>query len=479
MATAHGPMLVVAKPILKSDRTGPTTGSLVMGRLLDQAAIQRVAAQAKLQVSVSQAETGLQAAEARTDGRSGLRYTPIHLHEQPDVLQASTTLLDLFGKPILSIAVDTPRAISGRGQAAVGWALASIAAAGLTVMGVLLWLLYRTVLQPVARLTEHAVRVGEKGDLRYRLALDRNDEVGVLAREFDRMTERLGETRRQLIDQSYRSGIAEMASGVLHNIGNAITPLTVRVSNLQEELGQAPLAEMGRAMAELDDPTVPAERREDLLRFVGLAGGELAEAVKSTRSQLTAFSHQLGRIQQILADQERFSRSARVVEPIDLAELVADSAEMLGPDMRAAMTVEIDESVRGIGDVLTARAALQQVIVNLLVNAAESILQAGRDNGRLVVRAEPQIGAGMPMAHVRFEDNGGGIAPEHLKRIFERGFSTKKIASGQGLHWSANTVASLQGELYAESMGIGRGAVLHLKIPFALETPVRAMAVGV
>jgi signal transduction histidine kinase len=232
---------------------------------------------------------------------------------------------------------------------------------------------------------------------------------------------------------------------------------------------------MHMALNELADETAPAERRTDLVRFAGLTGMELVSLVGEARTQLLAIARQLSHVQGILADQEKYSQAARVVEPVGLGTLVAEAVAMLSPGTHAAMTIEIDESVAGIGDVITARIALQQVIMNLLLNAAESIQRAGVRQGRLRIRATPEVVRGVLMAHLRLEDNGGGIAPENLKRIFERGFSTKTVASGQGLHWSANAVASLQGTIYAESAGTGRGACLHLLVPCARAMPARAV----
>ena len=70
-----------------------------------------------------------------------------------------------------------------------------------------------------------------------RLAYERSDELGTLAKAFDNMVERLAQTRRELVDRSFESGAAENASGVLHNLGNAMTPLAVNVAKLQQQLG--------------------------------------------------------------------------------------------------------------------------------------------------------------------------------------------------------------------------------------------------
>ena len=117
---------------------------------------------------------------------------------------------------------------------------------------------------------------------------------------------------------------------------------------------------------------------------------------------------------------------------------------------------------------LASRVALQQVVANLLVNAAESIMESCTEGGRLLVSARAELVDGVPMAHFCFADNGMGIREEDLKHVFERNFSTKKRNSGLGLHWSANTVSSLGGLLYAGNNENPRGACLHILLPQAV-----------
>ena len=116
----------------------------------------------------------------------------------------------------------------------------SLFVAGVAVLVVLLVALRRMVLRPVSRLTQHAVRIAEGDDLTQRMNVRRADEIGVLAREFDRMVDKLADARRRLVDQSFEAGASQAASGVLHNIGNAMTPLSVTVATLQERLRSAP-----------------------------------------------------------------------------------------------------------------------------------------------------------------------------------------------------------------------------------------------
>jgi signal transduction histidine kinase len=173
-------------------------------------------------------------------------------------------------------------------------------------------------------------------------------------------------------------------------------------------------------------------------------------------------------VQEILADQERFSRSARVMESVNMATVIDDAAAELSPEMKSAMQIEITPSVAEIGAVVGTRAALQQVATNLLVNAAESILSTDSGKGKVTVVATQEEMQGQLATHLQIEDNGAGIQPEHLDRLFERGFSTKdRNGSGHGLHWSANTVKTLNGRVSAQSEGVGCGASLDIWLPSA------------
>jgi sensor domain CHASE-containing protein len=468
--TPHGPLLVVAKPILHNDQQHPPAGTLMMGRFLNENAVARLAEQTKLPLNISPA--GKQGPSNWIgSSEKELAHSKIDLVEGANKWQARSTLSDLYGNPYLSIQVDTPRDITSRGAAAVSTSLWTLGATGLTMMVVVLWLLQRAVLRPIETLSDHALKIGADDNLHTQLDLQRKDEVGVLARTFDDMIDRLAEVRQKLIDQSYHSGVAEMASGVLHNIGNSITPLKVKLSALQSDLGAAPVAEMEQAAAELASPDTPEERRSDLANFMQLAGVELASLVKSSREEVVEAAQQVVHVQEILADQERFSRSARVMESVDMAAVIEDAAAELSPEMKSAMQIEITPSVAETGPVVGSRAALQQIATNLLVNAAESILATDAAKGKVTVKATQEELQGQPATHLQIEDDGAGIQPENLERVFERGFSTKdRKGSGQGLHWSANTVKTLKGRIAAQSEGAGRGACLDIWLPSARET---------
>src|SRR6202035_4099656 len=173
--------------------------------------------------------------------------------------------------------------ITAQGHGAVTYASLYLIGAAVTVLVLLVVALNRIVLRPLARVTRHAVAVGEGTDLTARLNIPGQDEIARLAREFDRMVERVAESRRQLVDQSFQSGFAELAKGVLHNLGNAMTPLVVRLSKLGDRLRDAAAGDVQLAFAELAQEQESA-RRADLEEFLRLACRELALCVKDAQN---------------------------------------------------------------------------------------------------------------------------------------------------------------------------------------------------
>jgi C4-dicarboxylate-specific signal transduction histidine kinase len=136
------------------------------------------------------------------------------------------------------------------------------------------------------------------------------------------------------------------------------------------------------------------------------------------------------------------------------------------PALRACLTVELDPSVVQTDALRLPRITLQQVFQNLIQNAAEAVRQAGREHGTLRIACSLVAAAEGQHLLLRFTDDGVGIAPEHLPRIFESGFSTKSRATnfGIGLHWCANALNALGGSIRAECTG-PTGATLQVLVP--------------
>ena len=330
-----------------------------------------------------------------------------------------------------------------------------------------------TVLTPLGRMTRHAVTIAAGGDLTERLNVRRGDELGVLAHEFDAMVGQLAESRREVIDHSFQAGVAELARGVLHNVGNAMTPLGVRLAKLQEALRDAPVEDVDLALGELAQTSQDPSRRADLEEFMRLASGQMARAIRSALADSEIVSRQTVLVQHALSDQLRASRGSAVLEPVEIPAVIDQSLEIVPDACRERLDIQIDDSVRRIGFVDLARTVMRLVLQNLIINAAESVRAAGLERGALRFTARIVRETGQEHLLLDCADTGMGIAPENLERIFEKGFSTKRSTSnfGIGLHWCATAVASLGGRISASSAGIGYGATLHVRLPLNSREP--------
>jgi C4-dicarboxylate-specific signal transduction histidine kinase len=281
------------------------------------------------------------------------------------------------------------------------------------------------------------------------------------------MVERVAGSRRQLVDQSFQAGFAELAKGVLHNLGNAMTPLGVRVSKLGDRLRDAPAGDVELAFAELDKETEASVRRADLEEFLRLACKELASCVKEARSDVAVVQRQATIVQTALSELMRSTRNAHVVESVRLPDLVAQTLEIVPDACRQRLNVDTDESLRRVGAVQVARTVLRLILQNLIINAADAVRDAGRDKGRLHFAAEIVGDADSEQLHLHCKDDGIGIAADNLQRVFDKGFSTKSHETnyGIGLHWCANAIGALGGRIWAASEGPGLGASMHLMLP--------------
>jgi two-component system, NtrC family, sensor kinase len=452
LATNRGILMLAAAPVLDGNGGGPARGMMVMGRLLSASDVRSIGAQAQSDLSL----LGPGAIQGREQ-----------LLESNLVTRVYRTFDDVYGRPVMTLRVNVPREVTMRGHAAVTYASVCLVGAAVVVLILLVSVLNRLILTPLAVVTRHAVALDEGRDLTTRLDLARTDEIGVLARELDRMVARVAESRTQLVDQSFQAGFAELAKGVLHNLGNAMTPIGVRLANLRERLRAAPSDDAEQAVAELQAGALDPQRSADLEEFLRLACRELAGTVRSAQADVEVMTRQASAIQTALAEQLRSTRNEHVIEPVRLTELVAQSLEIVPDSCRQRLVVDTDETVRKLGVVRVARTVLRLILQNLIINAAEAVRDAGKEKGALRVSADIRCEAERQQLHLQFKDDGVGIPAQNLERVFEKGFSTKSPETnhGIGLHWCANAINALGGRMWAVSEGPGRGASMHLLVP--------------
>ena len=451
----RGAMMIAVAPVLNGEGGGPVRGSLVLGRYITPKVAAELAHRTKLDLSFSLLPEGA----AMPVGPDSA------VLETPDTLELAHTFADLAGAPLLQQTVRVPRDLIARGKDTVKLAAVSILLAALVSLLVLVGLLRKLVLQPLKLLSDHVQHIGSTSDLGKRLRLRSHDEIGQLGAGIDSMVGQLQDARSRLVERSYEAGAAEMVRGTLHNVGNALTPMSVHSANIAAALKAAPLPDIDLALQEIgrseDDPLRSAELR----RFASLAVGEATTHLGEAARCAQDLQRSVDSLQDLLRLQMGSSRQDQVTDRASIATMLDETTQLCPPDRIQRIRIAVDPALRALQPERLPVMLLKQVFQNLIINAAEA-LPAG-ESGVILVdgsRIEDSRGAWL---QITFTDNGSGIAPEALGRVFEKGFSTKsaKRNSGIGLHWCANAMASIGGSIEVSSKGLGHGATFTLRVP--------------
>ncbi|MCP4396655.1 MAG: HAMP domain-containing protein, partial [bacterium] len=372
--TEQGPMLIAARPILNSAHEGPVCGTLLMGRLLNESIVNTLVEQTRVDFQIFPIQTAALPEAIRDIPNQITTESPYLMKERGESeLQVYTTVPDIQGNAALLLSATIPRKISERGVVTTRVALLSILVAGVLILLIILALLRQIVLKPISSLTDHTLSIGKTGDLSARTAVARSDEIGVLSKEFDKMLAQLADARKKLMDQSYNSGMAEMASGILHNVRNSLSPVLGQLDLLRGSLRKIPFSQLEMAQKELDEGSASEARRQDLIKFALLSNKSLTAIANDTKVTLNETAERIGQIEQILDDHQQWAYGERVEEAIPFAELVHDAIQFITEESHGSLAIHLDPGLTEVGAVMGHRLSLLQVFENLLLNAAESI----------------------------------------------------------------------------------------------------------
>jgi C4-dicarboxylate-specific signal transduction histidine kinase len=278
----------------------------------------------------------------------------------------------------------------------------------------------------------------------------------------------LAEAQARLIEASRAAGMAEIATGVLHNVGNVLNSVNVSTTLVADRLRASRMNKLTR-VAEL-----LREHSSDLAHFlaqdpkgrilpeyVADLANHLAGEHETVRLEVESLARNIEHIKEIVAMQQNYARVSGLLETLAPAELVEDALRINAAAL-ARHSVRIVREFDSVPPVQVDRHKVLQILVNLLSNAKYALGETPPGSRELRLGIHPVDGR-----HVRITvwDNGAGIAPENLTRVFQHGFTTRKNGHGFGLHSGANAARELGGSLTAQSEGLGQGATFVLELP--------------
>ena len=283
----------------------------------------------------------------------------------------------------------------------------------------------------------------------------------------------LDQLNKQLLETSHRAGMAEVATGVLHNVGNVLNSVNVSTTLIREKLRVSEVASLVklRDLLQQHEADLPAfltadPKGKSVPRFII----QLADHLTAENRLLTKEQDQLARniehIKEIVAMQQNYARVSGMIEPVTVAGLVDDALQINAAGF-SRHGVQVIRQYSDVPPAIADKHKVLQILVNLVHNAKYALDESGRLDKKLTVALAMN---GNNCLKVSFSDNGIGIPPENLTRIFSHGFSTRKGGHGFGLHSGANAAKEMGGQLSVQSEGVGKGATFTLELPLARQT---------
>lgn len=470
--TEHGPIMVAARHVLRADGSGPSRGRIILARPLDTQMVQQICQRTGTSFTVWNQDTA-EDEGVRTAAKE-LVYADAVLTSIDDARNTALNyrlLPMLIGKPLV-LRTQSPMYISAQGNDVIEFAQVSqIAAAGLVVI-VGIVLVHSRVSGPLARLATALKRVGETGDLTLQFRTTRQDEIGDVAAEFEKMLARLTESQDAVVQASRHAGMAEVAANVLHNVGNTLTNSIVLTSDIQSTLRTSRAAGLGKAIDMLkqhegDLPRFIAEdaKGKQLPAYLIKAGDAIASEHASLVSDVEKLERSLAAVQDIIRAQQAVDGPTEVLQPVDLHDVVQGALAVIEPSFlrhRVRCTCSVPADIRTMLD----RSKFQQVLLNLVTNGVQACKLAS-DKHRFV-----HIEAGILDAErvfIEVRDGGMGFDEERKAKLFTQGYTTREDGHGLGLHYCANAVKQMNGSITAQSDGPGLGATFRMELPLRFE----------
>ncbi|SEN80070.1 sensor histidine kinase [Pseudomonas sp. NFACC39-1] len=286
-----------------------------------------------------------------------------------------------------------------------------------------------------------------------------------------RVNDELREAQAELVTTARRAGMAEIATNVLHNVGNVLNSVNVSARLLYEKVH----ASKGQGVIRVAE--LMREHSDDLGAFISsdpkgraLPGylGKLAEALaaeqRSMIDELVQLTKSIDHIKEIVATQQSYAGNSSVLEPGSLRELIEDVVRICDVSL-ARHRVTLTKELADIPMMSLDKHKVLQILINLINNAKQALDSVADRPSCITLRLKATDDK---RVRIEVEDNGEGISRDNLTRVFEHGFTTRADGHGFGLHSCILAAHEMGGELTVQSAGPGKGALFTLELPLAL-----------
>jgi C4-dicarboxylate-specific signal transduction histidine kinase len=277
-------------------------------------------------------------------------------------------------------------------------------------------------------------------------------------------------THEELMKVSRAAGMSEVATGVLHNVGNVLNSINISASIVAEHLNEFNIANIARTADlmrshadDIGDFMTNDPKGRQLPDYLAQLSSHLSTEQSLLLKEISFVKMKIEHVKEIVAAQQNYGKVVGLEEPVKIDDLIQDVFRIHATELAQHEVQVRHEFPPGLPKVLLDKHKVLQILLNLLSNAKHAVVDSGRKDKQVSV----QVTNGDNRLRIAMTDNGVGITPANLRRIFNHGFTTRKSGGhGFGLHSGALAAKEMGGSLHAQSEGPGEGATFTLEIPF-------------
>lgn len=281
---------------------------------------------------------------------------------------------------------------------------------------------------------------------------------------------KLADAQQQLVDAAHKSGMADMATGVLHNIGNILNSVNLAGEEILRISSNSKIGGLLKANDMLEghssdfaDFFTNNEKGRKLPGYYLKMGNVLKGEISNINKEAQGLIEKTTMMKEVISTQQAYAHSGFHTEQLSINELIEDALKIQIASLQK-WGVKLNKQYGDIPTCLGQKSKLLQVITNLIKNAKEAMANNDQFNKPKEMTIETGI-VGDKYGYIKVIDNGCGISPSELSKIFSHGFTTKESGHGFGLHTSANAMTEMHGSLKVDSEGIEKGSSFTVTIP--------------
>ncbi len=308
---------------------------------------------------------------------------------------------------------------------------------------------------------------GPNGEVKYYEGVMRDIHARKVAEaERQQMQQRLSAVARQ-------AGMAEIATGVLHNVGNVLNSVNISASLCADRAKGSKLSGLGKAVGlfqehhgDLAAFLTQDEKGRQLVDYLGRLNEHLLNEHRDLLAELDLLVQNIDHVKHIVKSQQTYAKTTITHETISLTDILEDAIRINQESLdRHRITVVRELAV--LPPLTMDKHQVLQILVNLIANAKHAM--RGTVGERTLTVSAALRADDSSRLILRVSDTGVGIKSEDLTRIFAMGFTTRTDGHGFGLHTSALAAQNMGGALTAQSAGLERGATFSLEIPIRFD----------